>query len=142
MYLVRRNNSQNALGLNHIFDRFFNDFVNDYEQDSVTWAPRIDVHESTDAYEVLADMPGLDKKDIEVSLENNVLTLKGERKSENSKEDKNYHYSERAHGAFCRSFSLPERVNEGAIKAEYKDGVLRLTLPKSEEAKPKQISIQ
>ena len=106
-----------------------------------SWQSYINVKETKEAYEVLADLPGLDKKDINISLHENVLTLKGERKYETEKEDENHHYHERTYGNFCRSFRLPQKVAEKDIKAEYKNGVLRITLHKSDEAKPRAIEI-
>ena len=83
----------------------------------------------------------MDPKDVDIRLENNTLTLSGERKFDNEVKKENYHRVERAYGAFTRSFTLPTVVDQGGIKAEFKDGVLRVTLPKREEAKPKQIQI-
>ncbi len=145
MYLVRRNNP--ASNFPHSFDRFFEDFWNapaarDYDQDSVVWSPRVDVKETKDAYEVLADLPGLQKEDISISLHNDVLTLKGERKYKDEKEDENSYYAERSYGSFCRSFQLPAKVNTDSVNAEYKDGVLHLSIPKAEEAKPRDIQIK
>ncbi len=145
MYLVRRNNRNNYHGLPELVDRFFEDFgrfpVN-FEEDSVAWAPRIDVKETKDAYEVMADLPGLKKEDIEISLHENVLTLKGERKHEEKKEGENEYYMERSYGSFCRSFQIPAKVKSEEINATYKNGVLQLTLPKAEEVKPREIQIK
>ena len=88
-----------------------------------------------------AELPGIDPKDVDVQVENNVLTLRGERKLDSEVKRESYHRVERSYGAFSRSFTLPTVVDTEKIKAEYKDGVLRLVLPKKEEAKPKQISI-
>jgi len=145
MYLVRRNNWNNYHGLPRLIDRFFEDFGRfpvDFEEDSVAWAPRIDVKETKDAYEVMADLPGLKKEDIEISLHENVLTLKGERKHEEKKEGENEYFVERNHGSFCRSFQIPSKVKTEEINANYKNGVLHLTLPKAEEAKPREIQIK
>ena len=144
MYLLRRNNLDSYPRL---MDHFFEDFWNtpaakDFEKDSVVWTPKIDVNETKEAYEVLADMPGLNKEDIKVSLNDNVVTLKGERKQEVQKEDENTYHSERSYGNFCRSFELPVKVDNNKIVAEYKNGVLHLTLPKAEEAKPREIQIK
>lgn len=145
MWLVKRN-PRVELDMPRFVDRFFNDFWNEslsnWEHDSTVWSPRVDVKETKDAYEVLADLPGLDKKDINISLHDNVLTLKGERKYEEKKEDENRNYYERAYGSFCRSFRLPDKVQDKDIKAEYKDGVLRVTLHKAEDAKPRLIDIK
>jgi HSP20 family protein len=107
------------------------------------WAPRLDVHESKDAYVVQADLPGVDKKDIQVSVEDGVLTLRGERKieREDKAEDGAWHRVERRNGSFQRSLHLGEGVDVDQVKADYKDGVLTVQIPKKEAAKPKQITI-
>jgi HSP20 family protein len=86
-------------------------------------------------------MPGMSKDDVKVSVQDNVLTLKGEKKQEKEEKDKNYHRVERSYGSFCRSFQLPTSVKADKVKANYKDGVLSITLPKTEEVKPKEIPI-
>ena len=144
MYLVKRN--PRVEWTPRTADSFFNDFWNNsfsnLDQDSTVWSPRVDVKETQDAYQVLADLPGLEKKDINISLHDNVLTVKGERKSEEKSEDENQHYSERTYGSFSRSFQLPAKVEQKDIRAEYKDGVLKVVLKKSEEAKPREIEIK
>jgi HSP20 family protein len=107
-----------------------------------TWAPAVDIYEQDNNIVIKAELPGVDPKDVDIRLDNNVLTLKGERKLDNEVKKENYHRVERAYGVFTRSFTLPNTVDANNIKAEFKDGVLRLTLPKREEAKPKQIQIQ
>jgi HSP20 family protein len=106
-----------------------------------TWAPAVDIYEQDTNIVIKAELPGVDPKDVDIRLDNNILTIKGERKLDNEVKKENYHRVERAYGVFTRSFTLPSGVDANAIKAEYKDGVLRLTLPKREEAKPKQIQI-
>ena len=86
-------------------------------------------------------MPGIDRKDIALSLDNNVLTLKGERRFEKETRQENYHRIERAYGTFSRAFSIPAIVDEEKIRADYKDGILTIALPKKEQVKPKQIKI-
>jgi HSP20 family protein len=141
MYLVRRNHN-NYLDWPSFVNRHFGNFWNETEEDSVVWKPRMDVKETKEAYELLADLPGLSKKDINISLNDDVLTVKGERKTEEKKEDEDRYYAERTFGSFSRSFKLPTKVASEKIKAEYKNGVLRLTLPKAEEAKPHEITVQ
>lgn len=121
-------------------DRFFDDFLRESE-DSMVWTPRMDVKENKDTYTVLTDLPGLDKKDIDVSMQDNVLTVKGERKQVERGRDENSHFEERYYGTFQRSVTLPGKVDEKNVKAEYKDGVLKLILPKAEETRKKQIEI-
>jgi len=106
-----------------------------------SWAPVVDIYEQGHDIVLKAELPGVDPKDVDVRVENNVLTLRGERKFDNEVKKENYHRVERAYGTFSRSFTLPNVVDTEKIKAEFKDGLLRLTLPKKEEAKPKQISI-
>lgn len=106
-----------------------------------SWAPVVDIYEHEGSIVLKAELPGIDPKDVDVRLENNLLTLSGERKLDNEVKQENYHRVERAYGAFTRSFTLPSVVDQEKIKADFKDGVLKVTLPKREEAKPKQISV-
>ena len=106
------------------------------------WSPSMDVYQTEDKIVVKADVPGLEKKDFDISVVNSHLTIKGERKHENEVKEDNYHRIERVYGTFERSFELPATVNAEKIQAEYKDGVLEVTLPKKEEAKPKQIAVK
>src|SRR2546426_2966885 len=106
-----------------------------------TWAPAVDIYETEHELVVKADLPDVNEKDLDIRVENNVLTIRGERKFENSVSEDNYLRIERACGAFSRSFSLPNTVDPDAIKAEYRDGVLTVHVPKREEAKPKQIKV-
>jgi len=104
------------------------------------WKPRVDISENEDAFVIKAELAGVPKDDIKVSLDNNILTISGERKSEI--EDETHHRVERFYGSFSRSFSLPENIDESAIKAESKDGILKLNIPKAElQSKLKQIDI-
>jgi HSP20 family protein len=106
-----------------------------------SWAPAVDIYEHEGNIVLKAEVPGVDPKDVDVRVENNTLTLQGIRKFDNDVKKENYHRVERTYGSFTRSFTLPNVVDTDKIKAEYRDGVLRLILPKREEAKPKQISI-
>jgi HSP20 family protein len=106
-----------------------------------SWAPAVDIYEKDGNIVLQAELPGLDPKDVDVRVENNVLTLRGQRKLDESVNKDNYHRVERSYGSFTRSFTLPNVVDTDKIQANYKDGVLRLTLPTKEEAKPKQIAI-
>jgi HSP20 family protein len=105
------------------------------------WAPAVDIYETEHELVVKADLPDVDPGDLDIRIENNVLTLRGERKFEKKVSEENYLRVERAYGSFSRSFSLSNSVNPEAIKADYHDGVLTLTIPKREEAKPKQIKV-
>jgi len=106
-----------------------------------TWAPPVDIYEHDNNIVIKAELPGVDPKDVDIRLDNNILTIKGERKFDNEVKKENYTRVERAYGVFTRSFTLPTVVDPGQIKAEFKEGVLKVTLPKREEAKPKQIQI-
>ena len=111
------------------------------EETMGAWAPPCDIYEDGDCIIVKAEVPGIDRNDIDVQVENNVLTLRGERKREKEVRSENLYRTERSYGAFSRSFTLPVSVDTGRIKAEYKDGVLHVTLPKVEEAKPRKIKV-
>ena len=106
-----------------------------------TWAPAVDICETENALVVKADLPDVNETDLDIQVENNILTIRGERKFERDVKEDNYLRVERAYGSFSRSFSLGNTVNTEAIKAEYRDGVLTLTIPKREEAKPKQVKV-
>jgi len=106
-----------------------------------TWAPAVDIYETENELVLKADLPEISEKDFDVRVENNMLTIRGERKFEQKVKEDNYLRVERSYGSFSRSFSLPSTVNTEAIKAEYKDGVLTVELPKRPESKPKQVKI-
>ena len=123
-------------------NRLFTDsFERTGESNLTTWAPSVDIYENEQELVVKADLPDVDPKDLDIRVENNILTIRGERKFETKADEANYLRVERAYGAFSRSFSLANTVNSEAIKADYHDGVLTLTIPKREEAKPKQIKV-
>jgi HSP20 family protein len=106
------------------------------------WMPTVDISETDGEYLIKAELPEVKKEDVKVTVEDGVLTLQGERRQEKEEKGKRYHRVERAYGSFVRSFSLPESVDEGGVKAEYKDGVLNLHLPKTEKVKPKAIDVK
>jgi len=106
-----------------------------------SWAPAVDIYEHEGNIVLTAELPGVDPQDVDIRVENNVLTLRGERKWSQDVQRESYHRVERAYGGFTRSFTLPNVVDTEKIKADFKDGMLKLVLPKREEAKPKQISI-
>ena len=122
--------------LNQMFADFHTEAFNQ------AWVPAVDIYE-TDSHEVVikAELPDVKKEDIGVTVENNVLTLTGERKQEQSTKRDQFQRVERRFGSFSRSFTLPTSVDAGQIAASYKDGVLTIRLPRREEAKPKQISV-
>jgi len=106
-----------------------------------SWYPSVDISEETDAYTVKVEIPGINKNDVKITLQENVLTISGEKKQESETKDRNYHRVERNFGSFTRSFRLP-MVKGEKIDANYKDGVLTITLPKAEEAKAKEIEVK
>lgn len=110
--------------------------------DQRSWIPAIDVIEAKDQIRIKAEIPGLNKEDIHVSVEDRTLVITGEKKREERKEEEGVVRTERVYGSFYRSIRLPETVNAEAVQAHYKNGVLELTLNKKEEAKPKQIAVK
>jgi HSP20 family protein len=108
----------------------------------IGWSPRLDVSETDNGLEIVADLPGMEKKDISVSLENNVLTIQGEKKEEKENKGKRFHTIERRSGSFYRALRLPVEVEKDKVEAVFKDGVLTLRLPKSKESKPKVAQIE
>lgn len=108
---------------------------------SSSWAPAVDIFETDKEIVLKAELPEMQEKDIEIKVEDNVLSISGERHMEKEVKEESYHRIERAYGSFNRSFTLPRTVDRDAIKAAYKDGVLKVSLPKKEEIKPKQIKI-
>jgi HSP20 family protein len=117
-------------------------FHNLEEDMDIGWSPRLDVSETVNGLEIVADLPGMDKKDIKVSLEENLLTIKGEKKEEKESKDKHFHTIERRSGSFYRAIRLPVEVEKDKVEAAFKDGVLTLRLPKSKEAKKKVAQIE
>ncbi len=106
------------------------------------WTPLVDISETEGEYLIKAELPEVKKEDVKVTVEDGVLTMQGERKQEKEEKGKKLHRIERSYGRFVRSFTLPDTIDEGNVKAEYADGVLKLRLPKSEKAKPKQIEVK
>lgn len=125
-------------------DRLFESPLDDFKPGAQLlggWAPALDLEEDKENFIVKAELPGVDKKEVSVSLQDGCLSITGERKSESKKEDAETLHTERYFGRFQRTVSLPAAVAADKVKAQYKDGVLTITLPKSEEAKPKQIDV-
>jgi HSP20 family protein len=111
------------------------------ESNLTPWAPAVDIYETENELVVKADLPEVNPQNLDIRVENNILTIRGERKFESKVNEDNYLRIERAYGSFSRSFSLANSVKSDAIKADYQNGVLTLSLPKREEAKPKQIKV-
>jgi HSP20 family protein len=127
--------------MNRLFDDAGRGWRSDEPAATTSWSPSVDIFETEGEIVVKSELPGMDRKDITLHLESNVLTLRGERKFEKETKEENYHRIERSYGNFSRSFSIPATVDEEKIRADYKDGVLKIVLPKKEQAKPKQIKI-
>ncbi len=131
-----------APGFSREVDRMLSDIFNrDVFRLNGEWVPQVDMSETKDELTVRAEVPGMDKEELSVTLQDNVLTLRGERKQETEAKSATFHRMERSYGSFVRSFTLPTLVQTDKVKAAYKDGVLTITLPKAEEAKPKEISV-
>lgn len=128
--------------MDRLFDDFFGLMPARRDGTSAVWAPAVDIREDVDNYFVEAELPGMKKEEIEIELENNVLSIRGERKFERKQDSENYHFVERSYGTFYRSFSLPKNVDGENISAEYKDGVLHVAIPKKDEVKPKKVEIK
>jgi len=128
--------------MDRLWDSFFEERPRRKGEEISEWAPSIDVAETKDSLVVRAEIPGIDPKGIDISLSQDVLTIKGEKKQEKEEKEENYHFVERIYGSFSRSVRLPREVQSEKISATYKDGILKITLPKSEEAKKKEIKIK
>ena len=141
--LSRFEHFRGASSLQDQINRLFNDvFERPSDESNLTsWAPAVDIFETEHELVVKADLPDIDPKDLDIRVENNILSIRGERKFESKVSEDKYLRVERAYGSFSRSFSLANTVNSEAIKADYQNGVLTLTVPKREEAKPKQIKV-
>ena len=140
---ISRFEPSRGVALQDQINRFFNAaFDRSLSEASLTaWAPAVDIYETEQTLVVKADLPDIKPEELDIRVENNILTIRGERKFEKKVEEDKYLRVERSYGSFSRSFSLANTVNAEAIKAEHKNGVLTLTIPKREEAKPKQIKV-
>jgi HSP20 family protein len=105
------------------------------------WSPAVDIYETDNEVVLKAEVPEISQKDIDIQVENNTLVLRGERKFEKEAKRENFHRIERAYGSFVRSFTLPNSIDQEKIRADYKDGILKIVMPKREETKPKQIKV-
>ncbi len=149
MAIVRWEPFRNLYSIQDRMNRIFDDAVrgtsrSDEADDWAlggSWAPAVDIFEKDGNIVLKAELPGVDASQVDIRVENNTLSLRGERKLESEVTRDNFHRVERAYGAFSRSFTLPSVVDTEKIKADFKDGVLQVTLPKRDEAKPKQIQV-
>ncbi|MBN2311909.1 MAG: Hsp20/alpha crystallin family protein [Candidatus Hydrogenedentes bacterium] len=124
------------------FNRMFGNVFGEVAPSERKWAPAADLKETADAYTIEADLPGVKKEDIELTVLDDTITIKGERKTEKEGKDAGYHCVERRYGGFQRRFRIPGGFDAAKVKADYEHGVLRVTLPKREESKPKQIEVK
>ncbi|MBS0194306.1 MAG: Hsp20/alpha crystallin family protein [Proteobacteria bacterium] len=129
--------------MRQVFDKLFTDAGTDGESNVVTsqWAPRVDIKEEADRFVILADIPGVEPKDIKIHMDKGLLTIKGERASESRKETESYSRTERVHGSFHRRFALPDSANAEGISATGKHGVLEVSIPKKPETTPRRIQV-
>ncbi|HLC21294.1 MAG TPA: Hsp20/alpha crystallin family protein [Candidatus Methylomirabilis sp.] len=130
--------------MNRLFDQALSRTRADEEEGltASTWAPAVDIFETADSIVMKAELPGVSRDNIDIQVRDNTLTLKGERKFEREVKDENYLRIERSYGAFHRAFGLATVIQQDQIKAVFKDGVLEVTMPKAEEAKPKQVKVE
>jgi HSP20 family protein len=127
--------------MNRLFRESYNDAGQDEALTTSRFAPAVDVYEDEHQVTLKIEVPGIDEKDIDVRVENNTLTVQGERKIEKEEKEENYRRVERQYGSFTRTFTLPQTVDAEKVSANYEKGVLKITLPKKAEAKPKQIKV-
>lgn len=142
MAIVRWDPFRDFFGNRGALSPFFGRWIEEDDTKESAWRPAVDIFETKDGMVMRAELPGMDKDDIKIGIESNVLTLRGERKFDEEVKRDNYHRVERSYGSFCRSFTLPSEVDRNKIEARFENGVLEVKLPKSEGAKQKQIEIK
>jgi HSP20 family protein len=147
MALIRWDPFQEMSALQERMNRLFSDVraqapVRGEEIVQGAWIPAVDIFETNEAIVLKAELPGITAQDISVEVKDNTLTLKGEKKFEKEVKEENYHRVERSYGSFQRAFTLPGTIHQEKVKAKFKDGILEITLPKVEEAKPKQVKVE
>jgi HSP20 family protein len=129
--------------LNRLFGRSLINMGSDHDRLTMAdWKPFVDISETDAAYMIKAEIPEVKKSDVKLTLQNGMLILQGERKMEKEEKDVRFHRIERAYGSFERSFRMPDDADEAAIKAEFKDGIIEITLPKTAEAKSKEVTVE
>jgi len=131
-----------STAVSDLFNRFFDDDIFSTDLTEAGWNPRIDVYEKDNNVIVKADIPGIEEKNLNIEVEDNVLTISGSKEEEHERKEKSYHQIERSYGSFCRSVSLPDEIQEDRINAEYTKGVLTVTIPKAKETETKKIKIK
>ena len=145
MAIIRWDPFRDIVTLREKMNRLFEDAVTargeERDMMSSTWAPSVDIYETKDSLILTAEVPGIDENNIEIKIEDNTLSLSGERNFEKETKEENYHRIERSYGSFYRSFTIPRHVDQEEIKAEHDNGVLRITMPKKPESKPKTVKV-
>jgi len=144
MKLTRWNSLEGLMSVDQDIDRLFEDFFGGpafLSLNGGVWAPAADIAETDDNVLLTLEIPGMTRDDVKITLQDNLLTIRGEKKQEKEWQASNYHRVERSYGSFVRSFTLPTAVQPDRIKAQYKDGLLKVTVPKAEEVKPKEIPV-
>lgn len=136
-----------VLNMRKEFDRLFDSFFHGDTADTTTaftsaWIPAVDIAERENDFVVRMELPGVAKEDVRITMQEHILTIRGEKKQEKESKGSEFHRTERSYGSFQRSFTLPASVKSGEIDASFSDGVLHVTLPKAEESKPKQIDVK
>lgn len=145
MAIIRWDPFRDLVTLREKMNRLFEDAVTSRGEQkdlvAISWAPAVDIYEDENQLVLTAEVPGIDEKDIEIKLEDNTLSIHGERKMEKETKEENYHRIERASGSFYRSFTLPNYIDQEKIHAEHENGVLKITMPKRPELKPRKVKI-
>lgn len=145
MAIIRWDPFREMVTMREKMNRLFEDSLaqkgEDKDMMTSNWAPAVDIYETANELVLTAEVPGIEEKDIEIKIEDNTLTLRGERKFEKETKEENFHRIERSYGSFFRAFSLPNSVDSDRIQAEHENGVLRVIMPKRQELKPKTVKI-
>ena len=145
MAIIRWDPFRDLVTIRDKMNRLFEDAVTQRGEEkelvASSWAPAVDIYEDESQLVLTAEIPGLSEKDVEIKIEDNVLSIQGERKLQKETREENYHRIERAYGSFYRSFTLPNYVDEDKIRAEHENGVVKITMPKKAELKPRKVKI-
>lgn len=146
MAIIRWDPFRDLVTLRERMNRLFEDAVStarSEEKDMIssTWAPAVDIYEDEKSLVLTAEIPGINEKDVEIKIEDNTLSIHGERKLEKETKEENYHRIERAYGSFYRSFTLPNHIDQDKIQAEHENGMLKITMPKKAELQPRKVKI-
>lgn len=130
-------------GLRREFDRLFDDFNRDFDMENTTamWMPRLDLSETDDSFVMRVDLPGLKPEDVEITLQDDQLVVRGERERSTSESRENYHRAERSYGSFFRALTLPRNADRERIEADFENGVLTIAMPKTAESQPRRIEV-